>query len=65
MTCTTMFAFKVSKTSHHMPISKMPKHGILNRCGSQKKAKDNDFFIYFQYFMVFGHRVRVSARKAR
>jgi hypothetical protein len=31
--------------ANHMPISKMPKHGILNRCGSQKKAKDNDFFL--------------------
>ena len=29
----------------------MPKHGILNRCGSQKTFKDNDFF--FPFFLWF------------
>jgi hypothetical protein len=28
-----------------MPISKMPKHGILNRCGSPTLLKDDDFFL--------------------
>ena len=52
MTCTTMFALKVSKTNHHMPISKMPKHGILNRCGSQTSRVDDDFFfpLFFLWF---------------
>jgi hypothetical protein len=67
MTCTTMFAFKLQATSHHMPISKMPKHGILNTgIGVEVRLHLKiNFFFYCQYFMVFGHRVRVSARKAR
>ena len=52
MTCTTMFAFKLQATSHHMPISKMPKHGILNRCGSPTFSKDWYFFFppFFLWF---------------
>ena len=35
-----------------MPISKMPKHGILNRCGSQTFSLDCFFFfpLFFLWF---------------
>jgi hypothetical protein len=52
MTCTTMFAFKLQANSNHMPISKMPKHEILNRCGSQTSLKDDDFF-FSPFFLWF------------
>ena len=52
MTCTAMFAFKLQANKKHMPISKMPKHGILNRCGSQTSRVDDDFFFSPFFFMV-------------
>ena len=45
MTCTAMIALEISSNSDHMPISKMPKHEILNRCGSQTPLKDDDFLL--------------------
>ena len=52
MTCTTMFALKFDAHNHHMPISKMPKHGILNRCGSQTFSL-LCFFFFFPFFLWF------------
>ena len=62
MTCTTMFALKVSKTNHHMPISKMPKHGILNRCGSQTPLKDCFFFLLSIFNGFWPPRARISQK---
>ena len=52
MTCTAMIAFKLQGHKKHMPISKMPKHGILNRCGSPTFSKDWYFFfnIHIKYW---------------
>ena len=62
MTCTTMFALKVSKTNHHMPISKMPKHEILNKCGSQKKAKDCYFFLLPIFYGFWPPRAHITQK---
>ena len=51
MTCTAMIALEISSNSDHMPISKMPKHGILNRCGSQTYRLHCFFFnIHIKYW---------------
>ena len=53
MTCTAMIAFKLQGHKKHMPISKMPKHGILNRCGSQTPLKRMMIFFFFPFFLWF------------
>ena len=65
MTCTIMFALKIDANNHHMQTSKMPKHEILNKCGSQTFRLDCFFFFFFNIFMVFGRNGRRVARKAR
>ena len=64
MTCTIMFALKIDATNHHMQTSKMPKHEILNKCGSQVPLKDC-FFFFFQYFYGFWPKRAPSSQKSQ
>ena len=64
MTCTIMFAFKLQANSHHMQTSKMPKHEILNKCGSQTFRLDC-FFFFFQYFYGFWPKRAPSSQKSQ
>ena len=62
MTCTIMFALKIDATNHHMQTSKMPKHEILNKCGSQVPLK---IFFFFQYFYGFWPKRAPSSQKSQ
>ena len=58
-----MFAFKLQANSHHMAISKMPKHGILNRCGSPTSSLDDDFFLLSIFYGFWPPRARISQKR--
>ena len=62
MTCTTMFAFKLHGDKIHLPISKMPKHGILSRCGSQTSLKDCLFFFSLFFLWFWPPRAHITQK---
>jgi hypothetical protein len=53
MTCTAMIAFKLQADNHHMPISKMPKHGILNIGVEVRLHLKIGNFFFFPFFLWF------------